>query len=201
MALVMLVLAGVGWYVIRDNNYTINIDTSDPLSQIFTRNGIESTTYKNEDLNISFSYRLAPDGYVAVTPETLPDGALLAMSLFKEKEYLEMLESAVAREAPPAITLEIFPAGRFATLNEWIKGSKFSNFNLSDGKLLAATVGGLDGFTYYWSGLYEGQSSIIKRGDNVYIFSVQYLTPNDKIITDFNELIGTVKFLDPATAE
>ncbi len=194
MALVMTALAGLGWYVVRDNDYTITINNSDQLSKIFARNGIESTTYKNDEFGVALAYRLAPNGYVAVTPIQLSEGKLLAVSFFKENEYLELLESALAREAPPAITLEIFSADRTQTVEDWIKKNKLSNFNLSDSKLTATVVGGVGGFSYNWSGLYQGRSLALSRGEKIYVFSVQYLMPTDDIIADFDNFIGTVEF-------
>jgi hypothetical protein len=105
------------------------------------------------------------------------------------------------REGPPTITISIFQNNLdHYTTRGWIRDTSFSNFKLSDGELREATVNGEPALAYGATGLYENDNVVIARDDFVYMFTVFYLLPDDKIRADFGELLDTVRFLNEPQA-
>lgn len=97
-------------------------------------------------------------------------------------------------EGPPAISIDIFQNMEGNTTGQWVQGMSYSNFKLSDGDLSPVEIGDETGLTYSWSGLYEGRSVVVARKDYVFMLSVTYLTPNDTLIQNFEDILKTVEF-------
>lgn len=100
------------------------------------------------------------------------------------------------REGPTAISFRIYrqPAKPY-TPETWIKNVQDSEYHLSPDKVLTPrTIDGHEGFMYRWSGLYEGKSIVVARGNFIYQISVTYFTSEDPILMDFENIISTVSF-------
>ncbi len=101
-------------------------------------------------------------------------------------------------EGPPAITVQDIPNPEGLALEAWILGDARSNWKLAaqDGGLGSTTVGGEPALSYKHSGLYETSAVAVAHGDKIYLFEAGWLTPEDKIRTDFEKLLDTVQFID-----
>lgn len=99
------------------------------------------------------------------------------------------------REGPPTITISIYQNNLDSyTAKSFVEGTSFSNFKLSDGVTKEVLVGGEPGLRYRATGLYENVNVVVARSDYVYMFTAFYLTPEDKILSDFDKLLDTVEF-------
>lgn len=109
-----------------------------------------------------------------------------------DKEWLANIP--VGGEGPPAIGIDIYQNNLDQlSLEEWVRGTSFSNFKLSvDGKLSLSTVGSAKAFYYQWDGLYRGESYVATHSGNIVVFSATYNTEDDQIRKDFREVLRSV---------
>ena len=99
-------------------------------------------------------------------------------------------------EGPPVIAVIILDNVGGQSLEEWVRTSEFSNFQLSQsGGFASTTVDGADAIRYQYSGLYETEAIAAVRGDKIYLFSVGWINENDKIRDDFSALMESVEFI------
>jgi len=105
-----------------------------------------------------------------------------------------------ATEGPPTITITIFQNNldRY-TLQSFVEGTNFSNFKLSDGNKTEVTVGGETAWRYRATGLYENENVVVVRPDYVYMITAFFNSPEDAILTDFDEILKTITFTEPIT--
>ena len=103
--------------------------------------------------------------------------------------------NAPGREGPTAITIDSFQndIDRMSLL-DWVRGTSFSNFKLSDGTYRSESISGTSAVRYDWDGLYRGDSIALSQGDAIYLIQVTYLTPDDQIRKDFSEILKTLEF-------
>lgn len=99
-------------------------------------------------------------------------------------------------EGPPVIAMVIIDNVENQSLEEWVRTSTFSNFQLSGGgELASTTVDGEDAITYRYSGLYETEAIAAVQGGKIYLFSVGWLDENDRIRQDFESILASVDFI------
>ncbi|TSC54673.1 MAG: hypothetical protein LiPW30_139 [Parcubacteria group bacterium LiPW_30] len=154
--------------------------------------------YVSEKFGISFS---VPDGYF-IAHEITEEGSgererytIVFMEDTKENRDLVSGVSTPERDGPPTITIGIFQNNLDNyTARSFIEGTSFSNFKLSDGVISETTIAGESALSYHASGLYENKNIVIARQNFVYMFTAFYNDPKDKILTDFEEMVKTVRF-------
>ncbi len=191
MALVILAVA-LGIIVVRRGEAPV---TSAPGGSVVP--GMEDwKTYESEKLGLRFSY---PQYYFLEAEEAENANRNYAhVTLMEDTEENRLVREGKApgREGPTTITVSVFqndldkqsPA-------DWVRGMSYSNFKLSNGGMLASTtIGGLDGVTYRWSGLYEANAIVLGNERYIYMLTVTYLTPEDRIVEDFGRILPTIKF-------
>ena len=156
-------------------------------------------TYESAALGISFSY----SGRYVLLEQDQSTGArtlhvVVLMEDTEENRALVGGESSDGREGPPTITIAIHQnhLDNYTT-ERFIRDTNFSNFKLSDGKLVPFTAGSEEGLRYHASGLYENENVVVARADFVYMFTVNYLTPEEEIVRDFERVLQTVEFAAP----
>lgn len=149
---------------------------------------IEKVTYHNSVYGISFSY---PKGYVLSEGERgNAERAHYAIVLIAETDAAPPVNG----EGPTAITIDIYQNNLDKqSLLGWLKGTAVSNFKLGDGTYVTTTVQGKEAVAYRWSGLYEGETTAFLHKENVIAASVTWLTPEDKIVANYRELISSVR--------
>lgn len=146
-------------------------------------------TFSSSDVGISFTY---PTTYELQSSLGDGEGPTYVISLMSR----DSLPVGVNTEAPPAIIVQTFANPKNLALDEWIRTTSASNWQLSQkGEMGASTVGDESGLGYTYSGLYETTAVAVAHNGKVYLFTVDTLTPQDSIKTDFFNLLDTVKFL------
>lgn len=100
-------------------------------------------------------------------------------------------------EMPPAIIVAAYPNSEGLSAEAWVKGDEHSNWKLlvDDHASTSTSVAGEPALWYHYSGLYENDAVVAAHGDTIYMFTVEWLSPQDAIRTDFNNLLKTVTFL------
>lgn len=178
--LIALVFIGAGLTVLYRDNQQKDADTETGFK-----------TFESE-LGISFEYS---DIYFLETRE-LGDGhsghLLIMLTEDTEENRLVREGKTPPREGPTAITFELFQSPDESEPLLWITENQESNYRLGNGIINEMNVAGKIALTYHWSGLYEGDSIVFKNRDYIVFGSVTYLTPEDKIRTDFNGILKTI---------
>ena len=99
-------------------------------------------------------------------------------------------------EGPPAITVSVFSNPEGLSLESWVKKDDRSNWKLAadPNGLQSITVGGEPALAYRHSGLYETEAVAVAHSGKIFLFEGGWLTPQDKIVADFQNLVRTIYF-------
>ncbi len=160
--------------------------------------GTDWKTYSSLKLGLSFNYQ----AYYYLEEKALGSGErrhyalILTEDTDENRRVRQGLEEG--REGPPAISIDAYQNdldGYGAEI--WIKNTNFSDFKLSDGNLAPVMIGGESGLAYRSTGLYETDNSVVARPGYVYRFAAGWLTAEDRIRSDFQELLQSVRFSEP----
>ncbi|MDO8552636.1 MAG: hypothetical protein Q7S01_03870 [bacterium] len=146
--------------------------------------GEKSTTqYTNGQYGLSFEY---PSTYVLQEKEVGNGERMHYSIVLLDREWLANIPEG--GEGPPAISVDIFQNDiEQMKVEDWIRGTNFSNFKLSpDGNLSTTTVAGREAYTYRWDGLYQAESYVFSHKDNIVMFSVTFNAPEDQIRSEFS---------------
>lgn len=148
------------------------------------------TLYSSPEQSLSFTY--APTLYLQENKN--PAGrAVLSLVLVEDtEENREVLDgrTTVPREGPPTITIEVYPNPDKLPAEDWVRADSTWTVRTSD----AAPIGRgqITGVTYSWSGLYEGRSVIVTKDTRAYVFSVTWLTEEDRLLEEFDRILSSV---------
>lgn len=154
-----------------------------------------SNDYESEKFGIRFSY---PKNYF-IASENGIDGERIQHAIVLIEDTPENREffanQNLATESPPTITISIFQNNLDNyTLKSFVEGTSFSNFKLSDGKTTETTIGGEEALKYRATGLYENENVVAVRPNYVYMFTVFFNAPTDRILSDFETILQSVEF-------
>ena len=146
--------------------------------------------YTNPTYGISFSY---PDTYELVEQDIGSGERRRYVIALADKEALS--RAPQNGEGPPSITFDIFQNNIDNTsIENWIRGTNFSNFKLNlDGELSPTSVGRARALSYTWDGLYRSQSIVFEHNENIVMSTVGYLSAQDEIVRDFTYILSTVE--------
>jgi len=150
-------------------------------------------TYQNTEIGLSFDY---PGKYFTI--ETLAQGEreIRTITLLEDTEENRSLvnNQLPGRESPPTITLTLYQNNLDKYDAEtFINNNSHSNFKLSDGKITNTALGNIPALKYNATGLYENENIVAATPSFVYMATVNFSSPQDTIITDFNNIISTLK--------
>jgi hypothetical protein len=145
-------------------------------------------TYSNDTYGISFSY---PDYYL-VTERELGNGE-------RDHFSLTLMQKGDANippnsDGPAVISLDIYQ-NNLDTLGieRWLKEHNASNFKLSNGQYQTFELEGRPAVSYHWSGLYEAEAVAFEHAGNIVAVSGQYISPEDQILKDYQNLIQSIR--------
>lgn len=140
------------------------------------------------------------DGVTFQYPDTYELSSRTVGNAEREWDVLVLLPKGYVApqggEGPPAISMSVFQNPEGMSLEAWVQGDARSNWKMivDERATRPTTVGGEPAIWYHYSGLYEVDSVAVAHGGRIYIFSGDWLEPNDTTRTDFNALIKTVQF-------
>ncbi len=148
------------------------------------------------EYDVDFLY---PDSYTLVEHDVgnQAERAHHTVSLVLNDDYARM---GTDSEGPTAITIDIFGNAQDSRgLEQWIRNTSISNFKLSKDQVLStSTVAGLDALSYTWDGLYSGDSTVVRSGSRIYMFSVTYMDTAAPIRDHYAKLVKSVRFRSPS---
>lgn len=153
---------------------------------------LEPGHYSSEHLGLAFVY---PEKYEI---ETRHEGGGHALT-FLPKGYVAPQNG----EGPPAITIAEIPVAAGTDLKQWVMSDKRSNWNLAypayaGGNFDPETVDSEPAIAFNYSGLYTAKAVVVLRQNKIYEFSVSWITNEDQIRQDFENILDTVRFTDHA---
>jgi hypothetical protein len=146
--------------------------------------------FMDPTIGISFGY---PDRYVVEQDAPWWEEGYLHSIMLTDKDAGTPPSDS---EGPPTINIDVYARDSSnRTIEDWIRGDSRSNFQLSsDGMLTQTSLGDIEGLSYSWDGLYRGDSIAIMENGRIFVFSVSYLAPEDRIKADFEGIVSTVLF-------
>ncbi len=152
--------------------------------------------YKNDTYGIAFAY---PHDYF-LDEYDMGDAhrARRSIVLSEDNETNRAIREGrmMETEGTPSITIDIYQNNLDKqTVEEWVTGSAYSNFKLSDGTYEAVSVAGVPALHYFWDGLYRGESLVFAHKDNIIMLSGTYLEPTDRIRGDFGAVVQSFRLL------
>lgn len=183
VAILIAILAGLVWY--SKQQTTVRIEDAATTTPTTTTAGV----YSSDIFGIRFRY---PTHYFLEEREVgNAERAHYLVMLTEDTEENRLVREGKApgREGPIAITLDVFQNMEQQSVESFIKNTSQTNYKLGDGVLTKTKVGTRDALSYRWSGLYEGRSVAFVNGPHVFLWSVTWLTPDDRIIKDFDEMV------------
>lgn len=96
-------------------------------------------------------------------------------------------------EGPTSISIDIFEVPVTTDVEQWIRNTSFSNFNLATGEITDTVIDTLLAKRYSWDGLYSGRSVVLEHNGRIIMASGTYLTPQDPIYADFERVISSIR--------
>lgn len=180
IALILITAAGAYWYFNSQKTPSMTMGTENMVD------------FANETYGISFFY---PTSYFMTEKETgttaKTQHSIVLVKDTPDNRAIMNGTATVASEGPTAITIDIYQNTGKLAVRDWITHD--TNWTVATKSATDATVAGLPAVTYSWSGLYEGKSYVVVKGDKVYVLSVTWLTPEDQIIKDFDMVLSSMK--------
>ena len=89
---------------------------------------------------------------------------------------------------------EFAPGSEPESAETWVRGNSRSNLRMGSGELKPATVGGVEGVRYSWSGLYEGMSIVVQEQGRIWMFTVLFRSDLAELGSEFGALLDSVVF-------
>jgi hypothetical protein len=165
-----------------------------PLAQLGANEPIPDVeTYVSTEHRLAFGY---PSTHALREIPLTNEGTNWSAITLADKEVLRQAEENGASEGPPLIAIQIFDNAANQTAEEWVRSSKFSNFNLSINGVLATTsVAGVDAVAYVYSGLFATDVVVAARGGKMYMFLVDWIAEDDANRNLFDRILDSVQFI------
>lgn len=145
--------------------------------------------YTDTEHGISFSY---PEGYVRTDREVGNAEREHHMIMLVRKGDEIAPEGG---EGPVAITIDIYDNGIDSlSVMDWMTTTNQSNFKLGPGTYSTKQVAGETAYSYTWSGLYEGRTTVLAHGSDIVAVSVTYMDPSDDILVAYEDVLASLRF-------
>lgn len=204
IVLLIIVVAGVsggGVYLWQKNKIKNDKKNQQQITELENKAQPSAQTnmatwlsYENKGVGVSFQY---PPSYVL--DKTYESKKII--HLYDVATY-EGIQSGKIIEGAPVIEFMVFDNPNNFSVLEWAKdtnNSGTSNFNSTfnpSGEYKNVKVDGRDAILYSWMGMGSGDTVLVDSADSKYIFnfSVSSMNSDDKIRSDFSEIINTIKF-------
>ena len=148
--------------------------------------------YSNSQNHISFEYPsnlfIKEVDHSSTSSRTL--GLILVQNIGQNKDFINS-STTMMSEGPTTITLDVYPNPQKLSTDAWAKKNDewktFTNATSTE-----TLIGGERGFTFHFSGLYEGKEYVVAKNDYAYVFRVTWLTENDQLIRDMDMILNSL---------
>lgn len=138
------------------------------------------TQYRESDLGVSLAY---PSTYHL---EKRDNGDIV---LTKGNDVIGSPNS----EGPTSITMTSYSKLPGQDLEEWVKNASSSNYSIQGNSLRNMNLAGKEAIRYSHFGLYEADAVVfVGKNGKVVMLAVTYLTPEDEIRKDFEDILKTI---------
>lgn len=149
--------------------------------------------YENSTYGVAFAH--APDLLAFEREAGTPERRQLSVFLTEDtQENRDVLEgkSVEPREGPRGISVDVYENADRLSASEWVRMD--TNWTVATSEAVPVKVNGREGVMFTWSGLYEGRSVVITSGERAYVFSVTTTGGDDRILSDFEQVLQSVSF-------
>lgn len=154
---------------------------------------------------VEFSYPSGDNGYVlekgssdmSVDPQFLGSYMLTLRT-----DIDDINNSAIPREGAPTIQLRVYNNTQKQSPSVWAMNHPLeSNIELAISEHREAVIGGANADTYKADGLYASDVYVVANDTLVYVFTGAYADQNSRIVSDYSELLNSIKFTAPPVVE
>lgn len=185
IVVLVLLLAGAYYYMPELLDRAVEETATTTVTSTPTEAAL---AYSSDAYGISFRY---PDSY-ALSEREITEGIESYVIMLVDREAAANVPEF--SDGPASIAISVFPATT-TSAETWVRESIASNFQLSrDGTLMETRVDGVPAVSYTSDGLYATDNVVLVRDSRVYMFSVGWTSRNDAIVSDFADLLSTVRF-------
>jgi hypothetical protein len=179
VVLILIIVLGGAWWLMSQEK------ADSPTEQL----------YSSEELNLSFEY---PEGYfIEETDQSTGERNRHAIVIFEDNQFNRDLVGGkiLGTDSPPTVTISLFQNNLDNyTAKSFVEGNNFSNFKLSDGVQTETEIAGEPALRYQADGLWQSNNVVVARPDYVYMFTVFFNSPEDELVSIFENLLKTVEF-------
>jgi hypothetical protein len=159
------------------------------LKSVFSGKSAEDTraAYQNQTLGVTFKY---PTSYQLQERDIEINKAPVHFITLAQTTDVPQ-----GGEGPTAMSVTVFTLDKPVPLADWLHSMQNLTPAPTGGyDYQETTVAGEPALAYSATGLYESDNVAVARGNRVYVFSVTWLTRQDPILKDFDNLLKTVSF-------
>lgn len=147
------------------------------------------SSYTSEEVGLRFSY--APIYTLNARHDSFQDTDINVITLINASTTVPDMS-----EGPTAISVIEIPVPEGTDLEAWTRTATISNFYLSQDKTLKqSSVGGAKAYEYTFDGLYASDAVAVMHNGKIYLFFASWIDVNDRIRTDFKNLLSSVTFI------
>lgn len=160
--------------------------------QTTNKNPYIGKTFISRAYGISFSY---PDDYFLEEKETgTPQRSRHSIVITKNTKGSRTTskDKPENRGEQTSIAIDIYKNFENQNAETWVKGNSNSNYKLGSSEIQTITVSNIDALSYRWSGIYDGNSVVLRHRGNIVMMSVTFIEPSDEIVRVFESIIETL---------
>lgn len=197
LVVIALLFWGGFWFYTSQKSVTPlekKLDNIDIVSEEIPKGKVGMSMYENYLYNFNFQY--PQNLYMKESDSENANKSSISLVMVEgTKDNISLLEgtySGPTREGPTQITIDVYPNEKKLSAADWAKQD--TNWKISNKETSYITVGGIQGVSYSWSGLYAGESIILTKGTETLVFSVTWITPEDQILKDFDTILKSFSF-------
>ena len=193
LLLVAIFLIMGGYFFIQNQNEKKETDS----------NNSETNIIRDDTLGFQFEYKDDEDGYITLEDNNSTDSNFLTgITLFNKAEYEIFKQSTDAREGPTSINIRVYSNNNKLHAPVWaMRHPLESNIKLALGETEERVVGGANAEFYIVDGLYLTDTYVVANGEHIYVLTGSYLSTEDIIYKDFQNLVKSFTFLAPADVQ
>lgn len=170
-----------------------------PVTTDTPRDDSTLTKMFDPNLEMEFSYPNGAEGYEidgSNTRMSVDPDFVKGYILTRHVDVIPPTESDVPRDGPPTMQLRVYRNTLKQSPSVWAMEHPLeSNIELAIGEEKEAVVGGANAVLYKADGLYASDVYVVAHDSKIYVFTGAYSDASSPLVTDFNNLITSVRFV------